>query len=81
MSTETRNLRFFLFFDLHTLQGQPITGTPVEVPVPKSVIFVSLGFFAIRVEWAQSTRKCCELPPQSVEKTSSIGFFSIKTRL
>lgn len=35
--------------DVQTLQRQPITGTPVEVPVPKKVIVIS--DFNLRPLW------------------------------
>jgi hypothetical protein len=30
---------------VHTVQRQPSCGTPVDVPVPKIVIFMSLHFY------------------------------------
>ncbi|MCK7559223.1 hypothetical protein MKQ70_31340 [Chitinophaga sedimenti] len=37
----------FGFFEAHTSQGQAITGTPWDVPVPKNVIWMLLTTYSV----------------------------------
>ena len=40
INNELLSLESFKLVELHTIQLQPIRGTPCEVPVPKNITFI-----------------------------------------
>jgi hypothetical protein len=55
--TELRKRLSLGSFDWHTEHEQPTTGTPVDVPVPRKVIFISLFRFSF-VNLQKKSLKC-----------------------
>jgi hypothetical protein len=57
-STEVRNRLSRSSAELHTGHGQPITGTPIEVPVPGNVMRKVFRVAAVKLSVARIRASC-----------------------